>query len=103
MTTRRARAVDQAWQAWHAARDAAQRIRLARLPANEHATAQRAIRLLTMARKSDHDAERIAAYTLARAALARLERSGTLILPPTAAAALDTAARSQLPPGRTTD
>ena len=93
-----ASAVDQAWRAWHAARDAAERIRLAGIPAQEHATVQRAIKLLTMARDSDHDAERIAAYAKARTELAKLERSGTLRLPPAAAAALDAAARGQLPP-----
>jgi hypothetical protein len=94
---RYARAVDQAWCAWHAARDAAERIRLSRIPAEEHATVHRAIKLLTMARDSDHDAERIAAYAKARAELAKLERSGTLRMPPAAAAALDVAARAQLP------
>ncbi|MDQ4094297.1 MAG: hypothetical protein M3143_13165 [Actinomycetota bacterium] len=93
-----ATAVEQAWRAWHAARDAAERIRLAGIPAPERATVQRAIKLLTMARDSDHDAERIAAYAKARAELAKLERSGTLRLPPAAAAALDVAARGQLPP-----
>ena len=93
-----ATAVDQAWRAWHAARDAAERIRLAGIPAPERATVQRAIKLLTMARDSDHDAERIAAYAKARAELAKLDRSGILRLPPAAAAALDVAARGQLPP-----
>ncbi len=92
-----ATAVDQAWRAWRAARDAAERIRLAGIPAQEQATVQRAIKLLTMARDSDHDAERIAAYAKARAELAKLDRNGTLRLPPAAAAALDTAARAQLP------
>lgn len=96
-----ATAVDQAWRAWQAARDAAERIRLARIPAPERATVQRAIKLLTVARDSDHDAERIAAYAKARAELAKLDRSGTLRLPPAAAAALDTAARGQLPPSKT--
>jgi hypothetical protein len=90
-------AVDQAWRAWHAARDAAERIRLAGIPADEHATVQRAIKLLTVARDSNHDAERTTAYAKARAELAKLDRSGTLRLPPAAAAALDTAARGQLP------
>jgi hypothetical protein len=94
---RYANAVDQAWRAWHAARDAAERIRLSGIPAEEHATVQRAIKLLTIARDSDHDAERIAAYAKARAELAKLDRRGTLRLPPAAAAALDTAARGQLP------
>lgn len=95
---RYARAVDQAWRAWNAAREAAKRIRLAGIPEQERATVQRAIKLLTMARDSDHDAERIAAYAKARAELAKLDRSGTLRLPPAATAALDAAARSQLPP-----
>ncbi|MGH3787753.1 MAG: hypothetical protein ACRDRG_14650 [Pseudonocardiaceae bacterium] len=97
-----ATAVDQAWRAWRAARDAAERIRLAGIPAQEHATVQRAIKLLTMARDSDHDAERIAAYAKARAELAKLDRRGTLRLPPAAAAALDAAARGQLPTGEAT-
>jgi hypothetical protein len=99
---RYASAVDQAWRAWHAARDAAERIRLSGIPAQEHATLQRAIKLLTMARDSDHDAERIAAYAKARAELAKLDRSGALRLPPAAAAALDAAARGQLPAAKTT-
>ena len=94
-----ATAVDRAWRAWRAARDAAERIRLAGIPTQEHATVQRAIKLLTMARDSDHDAERIAAYAKARAELAKLDRRGTLRLPPAAAAALDAAARGQLPAG----
>ena len=97
---RYATAVDRACRAWQAALDAAERIRLANIPEQERATVQRAIKLLTMARDSDHDAERIAAYAKARAELAKLDRSGTVRLPPAAAAALDAAARSQLPPGR---
>jgi hypothetical protein len=96
---RYARAVDQAWRAWRAARDAAERIRLSGIPAEERATVARAIKLLTMARDSDHDAERIAAYAKARAELAKLDRSGTLRLPPAAAAVLDDAARGQLSAG----
>jgi len=93
-----ATAVEQAWRAWHAARDAAERIRLSNIPAQERAIVQRAIKLLTMARDSGHDAERTAAYSRARAELAKLDRSGTVRLPPAAAAALATAARGQLPP-----
>lgn len=96
---RYATAVDQAWRAWQAAREAAERIRLAGIPEHERATVQRAIKLLTMARDSDHDAERIAAYAKARTELAKLDRSGTLRLPPAAAAAVDAAARGQLPAG----
>jgi hypothetical protein len=94
-----ATAVDRAWRAWRAARDAAERIRLAGIPEQERATVARAIKLLTVARDSDHDAERIAAYAKARAELAKLDRSGALRLPPAATAALDAAARSQLTAG----
>ncbi|MGH9208411.1 MAG: hypothetical protein ACRD1G_17965 [Acidimicrobiales bacterium] len=47
------------------------------------ATVQRAIKLFTMTRDSDHDAERTAAYAKARAEPAKLDRSGTLRLPAT--------------------
>jgi hypothetical protein len=94
-----ATAVDQAWCAWRAARDAAERIRFAGIPAQELAIVQRVIKLLSVARHFDHDAERIAAYAKARSELAKLERSGTLRLPPAAAAALDAAARGQLRAG----
>lgn len=91
-----ASAVDQAWRCWHAARDAAERIRLSAIPADERIIVRRAIKLLTMARESNHDAERVAAYAKARLELAKLERSGTLTLPPAAAAALSAAIRGQL-------
>lgn len=91
-------AVDQAWRAWQAARDAAERIRLSGIPAEERATVQRAIKLLTVARDSDNDAERVAAYSRARAELAKLDRTGAVQLPPAASAALEAAARGQLPP-----
>ncbi|MGH3805630.1 MAG: hypothetical protein ACRDRU_03105 [Pseudonocardiaceae bacterium] len=94
-----ATAVDQAWRAWRAARDAAERIRLAGIPEPERATVQRAIKLLTVAQNSSHDAERIAAYAKARTELAKLENNGTLRLPPPATAALNAAARIQLPAG----
>jgi hypothetical protein len=90
------RAVDAAWRAWRAARDAAERIRLAGLSPQERASVQRVIKLLTMAEKSGHDAERQAAYAKARDELAKLERSGLLHLPTPAMAALDEAARSSL-------
>src|SRR5262249_42412808 len=50
-----ASAVDRAWHAWHAARDAAERIRLAGIPADERAIVERAIKSLTLARESDHE------------------------------------------------
>jgi hypothetical protein len=92
-----ASAVDHAWRCWRAARDAAERIRLSGIPAEERIIVRRAIKLLTMARESNHDTERAAAYAKARLELAKLERSGTLTLPPAAAAALSAAVRGQLP------
>ncbi|MBO0876801.1 MAG: hypothetical protein J2P19_25785 [Pseudonocardia sp.] len=91
------RAVERAWQTWHAAYDAAERIRLAGLSPREHATVQRTIKLLTTAGESDNDAERHAAYVMARAELAKLEHTGTLQLPRPALAALDASARLGLP------
>jgi hypothetical protein len=92
------RAVDRAWRSWGAARDAAERIRLSGLTLEERNSVQRVIKLLTMARDSGHDAERLAAYGKARAELAKLERAGRLQVPRPALAALDEAARASLPP-----
>jgi hypothetical protein len=93
-------AVDRAERAWRAARDAAERIRLSGLTPAERATVERVIKLLTTARDSDSEPERLAAYTRARTELARLDRSGVIQVPLPAQAALDEAARGQLP-GRT--
>ncbi len=90
-------AVDRAERAWRAARDAAERIRLSGLSPAERGTVERVIKLLTTARDSDSDAERMTAYTMARSELAKLERAGVIHLPRTAQAALDAAARGQLP------
>lgn len=90
-------AVDRAERAWRAARDAAERIRLSGLSAQERGTVERVIKLLTTARDSDSDPERLAAYARARSELARLERAGVVHLPRTAQAALDAAARGALP------
>ena len=55
------------------------------------------IKLLTTARDSDNDAERLAAYSRARTELARLDRAGVIHMPRTALAALEVAGRGQLP------
>jgi hypothetical protein len=91
--------VERAWQAWRAASDAAERIRLAGLSAEERASVQRVIKLLTVAKDSGHDAERVAAYAKARAELAKLERAGRIHLPRPAMAALDASSRAGLPSG----
>ena len=90
-------AVERAERAWRAARDAAERIRLSNLSPAERGAVDRVIKLLTTARDSDNDAERLAAYGRARAELAKLDRAGVIQLPRTAQAALDVAARGQLP------
>lgn len=90
-------AVDRAERAWRAARDAAERIRLSGLSPAERGTVERVIKLLTTARDSDNDAERLAAYARARSELSRLDRAGVLHVPLPAQAALDEAARGALP------
>jgi hypothetical protein len=90
-------AVDRAERAWRAAVEAADRIRLSGLSPAERATVERVIKLLTTARDSDSDPERLAAYARARAELAKLDRAGVIHLPRTAQAALDEAARGALP------
>jgi hypothetical protein len=90
-------AVDRAERAWHAARQAAERIRLSTLTPAERATVERVIKLLTTARDSDNDAERLAAYTRARSELAKLDKAGVIHVPLPATAALDAASRGALP------
>jgi hypothetical protein len=90
-------AVDRAERAWRAAREAAERIRLSGLDPAERATVERIIKLLTTARDSDNEPERLAAYTRARAELTKLDAAGVLHVPLPAQAALDEAARGQLP------
>jgi hypothetical protein len=90
-------AVDRAERAWHAGRQAAERIRLSGLSPAERATVERVIKLLTTARDSDNDAERTAAYSRARSELAKLDKAGVIHVPLPATAALDAAARGALP------
>jgi hypothetical protein len=91
-------AVGLAETAWRAARAAARRIRLAGLDPDERAAVGRAITLLTTAAGSDNEAERLLAYSRARAELARLERAGVLRLPLPSRAALAEDARGELLP-----
>ncbi|GAA0923321.1 hypothetical protein [Pseudonocardia zijingensis] len=90
-------AVDRAERAWRAATEAAERIRHSGLSPAERATVERVIKLLTTARDSDSDPERLAAYARARSELAKLDSAGVVHLPRTARAALDEAARGALP------
>lgn len=89
-------AVEAACRAWQAARDAAERIRLAGLSPSERSAVQRVVKLLTMAERTGNDAERQAAYAKARDELSRLERAGTVTLPRLARFALDDRARGRL-------
>jgi hypothetical protein len=97
--TRFAAAVDSAERAWQAANDAARRIRLSGFTPEERAAIERVIKLLTTARDSGNEPERHAAYAKARSELARLDSAGVVHVPLPARAAIDDAARGQLPPG----
>jgi hypothetical protein len=90
-------AVDRAVRTWVAAQDAAARIRLTGLDPAERATVERVVKLLTTARDSDSEPERLAAYSRARTELAKLDRAGVVHVPLPARATLDAAARGQLP------
>jgi hypothetical protein len=89
-------AVEAATRSWHAAKDAAERIRLAGLSPAERSSVQRVVKLLTMAAGSGNDAERQSAYAKARDELMRLERAGTITLPRRARFAIDDHARGRL-------
>jgi hypothetical protein len=90
-------AADRTARAWQAARDAADRIRLSGLAPAERSSVERVLKLLTTARDSDSEPERLAAYARARAELDRLDRAGVVHLPRTARAAIDEATRGALP------
>lgn len=91
------RAVDAAARAWRAAVEAADRIRLSGLDPDERRTVERVLKLLTTARDSDSEPERLAAYARARTELDRLDRTGVVHLPRPARAHLDARARGALP------
>lgn len=90
-------AVERAEHAWHAARDAAERIRLGNLTPEERGCVERVVKLLTTARDSDNDAERLVAYARARTELEKLDRAGVIHMPRTARAVLEVVGRGQLP------
>jgi hypothetical protein len=90
-------AVDLAESTWQAAQDAAERIRLSGLTPAERATVERIIKLLTTARDSDSEPERLVAYSLAHSELTKLDRAGVVRVPRIAMAALDERARRALP------
>ncbi|MEQ3554788.1 hypothetical protein WIS52_30360 [Pseudonocardia nematodicida] len=91
------RAAEQARRSWEAATEAADRIRLAGFSPEERRTVERVLKLLTTARDSDSEPERLAAYSRARTELSRLDRAGVIHLPRPARAELDARARGELP------
>ncbi|WP_252435948.1 DUF2786 domain-containing protein [Pseudonocardia humida] len=91
-------AADAARRAWRAAVGAAERIRLQGIDPAERAAVERVVKLLTTARDSDNEPERRLAYARARTELGRLDAAGVVHVPMPAQAALDAAARRELPP-----
>jgi hypothetical protein len=90
-------AAERAVATWAAAREAAERIRLSGLTPAERDAVDRVVKLLTTARDSDSEPERLAAYSRARAELTKLDRAGVVHVPLPTRAALGEAARGQLP------
>lgn len=74
-------ASEAAERAWHAAREAAERMRMSRFPPEERDALDRAIKLLTVAQDSNHPGERRAAYDKAREQLTVLRRRTGWTLP----------------------
>ncbi|WP_214366213.1 hypothetical protein [Pseudonocardia sp. H11422] len=93
-----AAAAEYAERAWHAAVQAADRIRAARFAPGERALLDQVVKLLTVAGESPHDAERRTAYQRARRRLAELERRTGWAMPRPAATVLEYRARGMLPP-----
>jgi len=90
-------AAEHAARSWSAAREAAERIRLSGLTPAERTAVERVIKLLTTARDSDSEPERLAAYARARNELLKLDRAGVVHVPLPAQAAIAEAGRGQLP------
>lgn len=90
-------AVAKAQRAWRAAQDAADRIRLSNVPEHERGSIERVLKMLTTARDSSSEHERLTAYARARSELDRLDRAGIVHLPRPAQAALSEASRPTLP------
>ena len=74
-------AAERADRAWHAAVEAADRVRAARFAPGERAVLAQVVALLDLARSSPHEAERRSAYDRARRRLAELERTTGWALP----------------------
>ena len=91
-------AVDRAARAWTAAAEAAERLRAAQFAPGERTLLEQAAALLSLARQTPHEGERMAAYGRAAQHLAELKRRCGWVLPQQAAAVLSSEARRPLKP-----
>src|SRR4051812_41382244 len=89
-------AVDRSARAWAAAKDVAERLHAVHFAPGERDLLRQAAALLTLARQSPHEGERLAAYAHAAHRLAELERLCGFVLPQHAAAVLQRDARTAL-------
>jgi hypothetical protein len=81
---------------WAVAVETAERVASSRLPPHERSVLARVVKLLVLARDSDSEPERRAAYTRARIELERLDTAGLVRLPAPARAVLDAGARGEI-------
>ena len=91
-------AVDHAAHAWTAAAQAAERLRSAQFAPGERTLLEQTAALLSLARQTPHEGERLAAYGRAAQHLAELKRRCGWVLPQQAAAVLSSEARGALKP-----
>jgi hypothetical protein len=89
-------AVRRATITWAVAVETAERVASSRLPPHERSVLARVVKLLVLARDSDSEPERRAAYTRARIELERLDTAGLVRLPAPARAVLDAGARGEI-------
>jgi hypothetical protein len=91
-------AVDRASHAWTAAAEAAERLRTAQFAPGERTLLEQTAALLSLARQTPHEGERLAAYGRAAQHLAELRRRCGWVLPQQAAAVLSSESRRSLRP-----
>jgi len=91
-------AVDRASHAWTAAADAAERMRTVHFAPGERTLLEQTAALLTLARRTPYEGERLAAYRRAAEHLAELRRRCGWVLPQQAAAVLSSESRRALRP-----
>jgi hypothetical protein len=91
-------AVDRASHAWAAAAGAAERLRTVQFGPGERTLLEQTAALLSLARQTPHEGERLAAYGRAAQHLAELKRRCGWVLPQQAAAVLSSESRRALRP-----